>query len=367
MKNQKTLLIFSPTIEDGGVEKNLFNISNFFSKKIANIFLITANTDKKKKFNERIKFLSPNNYFWIHKSRFLKTLVCIFLFINFFINNKKNITIFSFNSNLYAIIIGILFSCKVIVRSNTSPVSYSNNIIKKIIFRYVLRFADKIIVNSVAFRNQMKKEFNLNSKCIYNPLENINIINKKANEKVNFVFFRKKYLNIISVGRLVKQKDQLTLLKAMQLLKNDIKYRLLIIGDGEEEENLKNYIKINSLKNIKIISYKKNPYPYIKKSDLFILSSVSEGLPNALIEAMALKKFIISSDCLTGPREILLNETYGFLFKIKNYKQLATKIRKFYKYKNSLRTKSLLGFKSLERFNYNNKCNEYFNTIIKYL
>ena len=367
MKNQKTLLIFSPTIEDGGVEKNLFNISNFFSKKIANIFLITANTDKKKKFNKGIKFLSPNNYYWIHKSRFLKTLVCIFLFINFFINNKKDITIFSFNSNLYAIIIGILFGCKVIVRSNTSPLSYSYNIIKKIIFKYVLKFADKIIVNSVAFKNQMKKEFNLNSKCIYNPLENINIINKKANEKINFNFFRKKDLNIISIGRLVKQKDHLTLLKAMELLKNDIKYKLLIVGDGEEEEKLKNYIMINSLKNIKIISYKKNPYPYIKKSDLFILSSVNEGLPNALIEAMALKKFIISSDCLTGPREILLNEKYGFLFKVKNYKQLSLKIKKFYKYKYSLKAKSLLGFKSLERFDYNKRCNEYFDTITKYL
>ena len=67
------------------------------------------------------------------------------------------------------------------------------------------------------------------------------------------------------MGRLVKQKDQLTILKAVNLLNNYIKYKLLIIGDGEELKNLKRYIKNNSLKNVKIISYKKNQYPYIKK------------------------------------------------------------------------------------------------------
>ena len=81
MLNQKTLLIFSPTIEDGGVEKNLFNISNFLSTKIGNIFLITANTNKKKNFNKKINIIAPNSYYWIHKSRLIKTLICLKLFI----------------------------------------------------------------------------------------------------------------------------------------------------------------------------------------------------------------------------------------------------------------------------------------------
>ena len=364
---QKTLLIFAPTIEDGGVEKNLFNISNFLSTKIDNIFLITANTNKKKKFNKKIKFISPNNYYWIHKSRLIKTLVCIKLFIIFFLSNKKKISIFSFNSNLYAIILGIIFNCKVIIRSNTSPLSYSNNFFKKKIFKYILKFANKILVNSLEFKKQIKKEFNLNAKCIYNPLEDIKKINTKANKKIKFNFFKKNYLNIINIGRLVKQKDQLTLLKAINLLKDNIKYKLLIIGDGEERENLKSYIKNNSLNNVKIISYKKNPYPYLKKSDLFILSSIYEGLPNVLLEAMALKKFIISSNCPTGPKEILSNKKYGYLFNIRNYSQLADMIKKFSKYKNLLKKKNLLGFKSLGRFNYDKNCNEYFYAIIKYL
>ena len=191
MINQKTLLIFTPTIEDGGVEKNLFNISNFFSDKIENIILITANTNKKKNFNKKINFISPNNHYWIHKSRLLKTVVCIILFIKFFLKNKKKITIFSFNSNLYAILIGVIFNCKVIVRSNTSPLSYSSNIIIKKIFKFILKFSDKIIVNSLEFKKQIKKEYNLNAACIYNPLENINKINIKAKKKLILIFLRK--------------------------------------------------------------------------------------------------------------------------------------------------------------------------------
>ena len=87
--------------------------------------------------------------------------------------------------------------------------------------------------------------------------------------------------------------------------------------------------KLNKI--IKIISYKKNPYPLIKHSDIFVLSSIYEGLPNVLLEAICLKKFIISSNCTTGPREILNNGKGGLLFKSKNYKELAKKIVDFKK------------------------------------
>ena len=100
---------------------------------------------------------------------------------------------------------------------------------------------------------------------------------------------------------------------------------------------------------------------------MFILSSIYEGLPNVLLEAMSLKKFIISSNCLTGPKEILANGRYGYLFNVGNYSQLANKIKKFSSHKKLLKNKTLLGFKSLDRFNYNKNCNEYFYTIIKHL
>jgi glycosyltransferase involved in cell wall biosynthesis len=66
---------------------------------------------------------------------------------------------------------------------------------------------------------------------------------------------------------------------------------------------------------VKILNFKKNPFPYLKKADLFLLTSKFEGLPNVLLEAATLKKNIISTDCPTGPREILNNGKYGFYVK----------------------------------------------------
>ena len=109
--------------------------------------------------------------------------------------------------------------------------------------------------------------------------------------------------------------------------------RLLILGEGDQKKNLLNYINKNNLNNIvKINKRTNNPYPFIRKSHILLLSSKFEGLPNVLLEAIALNKFIISSNCPTGPREILDNGKGGLLFKIENHKELSEKIL-FYKKK----------------------------------
>ena len=72
--------------------------------------------------------------------------------------------------------------------------------------------------------------------------------------------------------------------------------------------------------------FQENPYKYIIKSDIFILSSIYEGLPNVLLEAMTLKKIIISSNCQTGPKEILNNGKYGIMFKPGSVEDLERKI-----------------------------------------
>ena len=74
------------------------------------------------------------------------------------------------------------------------------------------------------------------------------------------------------------------------------------------QNKLDNFIEMNNLENsVKILNNISNPFPYVIKSDLFILSSIFEGLPNVILEALTLNKFVISTDCSTGPSEILLN------------------------------------------------------------
>ena len=78
-----------------------------------------------------------------------------------------------------------------------------------------------------------------------------------------------------------EQKNQIEILKALKILENQkLKYKMLFIGEGSQLVNLKNFVKINKLKKIYFLGNKKNPYKYIKNSDLFILSSKWEGVPN---------------------------------------------------------------------------------------
>ena len=95
---------------------------------------------------------------------------------------------------------------------------------------------------------------------------------------------------------------------------------------------LLNYILDNNLqKNIKLAGFKKDASDYIRSCDLFVLSSNFEGLPNTLIEAQAAGIPIISSNCATGPKEILINGRLGDLFNTGDYKDLCKKILNFSK------------------------------------
>ena len=118
---------------------------------------------------------------------------------------------------------------------------------------------------------------------------------------------------------------------------------------------------------IKIINPNNKTYEYLNSSELFILSSKYEGLPNVLLEAIALKKFVISSNCPTGPREILLNGKGGLLFEIENYKKLGEQILFFSKNKKNCRKKLDISFQSLNRFDFQFNLNKYLQLTQKHL
>ena len=360
----KKLIIFMPSVEGGGVEKNLFIISDYLAKNLHKTAIISANTNIKSLLNKKIDFICPKSNFWNNKGRRLKYFLCLYFLIKEIIHNK-NISILTFQANVYAIFIAKLFGIKIISRSNSSPTGWSKNIIKRLIFKIILKKADKIIVNSFDFKKELKKTFNVNSVCIYNPLNKKQIIKLSKVKKFDFwLKNRKDKLNIINVARFTEQKDHITLIKAIALIKDKIPIKVLIIGRGINKKIMINQISNNNLnKIIKIISFKKNPFPYFVGADLFILTSRFEGLPNVLLEAQTLKKFIISSNCPTGPREILKNGKLGYLFKVGNAEQLSKKILLFYKNRKKLHKMINLGYSSLDRFNYNYNLEKYLKTV----
>ncbi len=349
----KNIILFIPSIERGGVEKNLFLISNHLDLINRNIFLITANSDYKKRFNKKIRVICPKSNIWVKKSRIIKTLISAYLlFVYFF--NKKSI-ILSFQSNVIAIFLSKILNFKIIVRLNTSLEKYIKNNFSKVLYKFFYSLADRIVVNSYFFKKEIKKKLNLDSILIYNSQE-------KKKKKKKLIFFKNfKGLKILNIGRLTDQKDQITLLKSLKiLLKKKVYFKCCIIGEGEKRKELLDYIDNNNLRSsVKLIGYKKNAEIYLDFSDLFILTSKFEGLPNVLIESQSKNIPIISSNCPTGPREILLNGTLGDLFDVGNYKKLSELIINFRKNKKRLVRKSKKAKNYLIRFNIKSNSKKY--------
>ena len=361
MMKSLEIIIFFPSIESGGADKNLFMISNFLSKKFRKISIVTSSNKYKKKF-KNINFISPASMFWEKFGRNLKTLISVIYLIKTILF-KKNIIVFSFQSNIISIIICKLLSKKIITRSNSFPNDWTKNLVKKIIFKNIYQLADKTIVNSIAIKKKFNYFYNVNPFHIYNPIDKSRIISL-SKKKIKNIYKYKKSLKIIIVGRLSKEKDHITFLKSLKILNNKINFEALILGSGIYKEKIERFILQNKLKNnVKLVKFKSNPYPYISKSDILILSSLHEGLPNVLIEAAVLKTLCISTNCETGPKEILLNGKAGSLFKIQDAKGLSKKIVYFYKNKNLSKKLVNTAYKNINRFDYNQNLNLYFKII----
>ena len=286
-----------------------------------------------------------------------------------FLVKNKDTVVFSFQANIYAIVLCKLLNITIIARSNSSPEGWYHNWFKKFLYSRIISLADTVIVNSKEFKIQMEKKFGINPKCIFNPLNKKEIFIKSKIKIKNSPFKKKNELKILNIGRFTEQKDQITIIKAAKILENkNFKFKIAIMGRGVEKENLLKAITAKQLnEKVELIPFQKNPYPFIKKCDLFVLSSKYEGLPNVLLEAATLNKSIISTKCPTGPQEILMNGKAGTLFKIGDYKDLAKKI--IFLKKNKLKSQKMrkINYYNLYRFDYHINLEEYYKTIKTYL
>ena len=356
----KEIIIFNPSIEDGGVEKNLYIISNFLSKKGLKISLISTDIDKKKKFNKNINFINPGFMDYSKSGRYVKYLSCLLILIYKILINR-NIVVLAFQANIYALIICKMMGIKVITRLNTAPQGWEHSSFKKLIYSYFIKKADLIIVNSIEFKKEVDKRYKMKSLCILNPFDFKKI--KRLSEIKVKNFFRKNSLKIVNVARLTDQKEQLVILKALKKILKFRKAQVVIVGKGKKINELNSYIDEHKLhKFVKLVGYKSNPFPYILHSDVFVLSSKYEGSPNVLTECQYLKRFIISTDCPTGTKEILGNGKYGYLFKVGDYQKLARILRDF-KITSAHKKMINLAHNETKKHNYELICDQYYKSI----
>lgn len=175
--------------------------------------------------------------------------------------------------------------------------------------KWIYRKADIVASVSKVIAEKAKKVFEIESsksKVLYNPYD-VAFIKQKSLEHVNDLEFSINGPLVLSVGRLVDQKGFNHLIKSFSmLLEKHPNAVLMIIGHGEKESDLRELIqKLDIEENVQMLGGKDNPYKYMRIADMFVVSSVTEGFPNAMVEAMAVGLPIVAVDCKSGPREIL--------------------------------------------------------------
>lgn len=162
---------------------------------------------------------------------------------------------------------------------------------------------------------------------IYNPVITPEIFTN-AQEPVDHPWFNSQDVPVLlGVGKLEAQKDFPTLLQAFARVRQVRQARLVILGWGPDRPQLEALVQqLGIEEDVDLPGYVQNPYAYMARSRVFVLSSAWEGLPTVLIEAMALGTPVVSTDCESGPSEILANGKYGYLTPVGDSEKLAEAI-----------------------------------------
>jgi glycosyltransferase involved in cell wall biosynthesis len=164
-------------------------------------------------------------------------------------------------------------------------------------------------------------------RVIYNPVVTSELY-RKAAEPLNHPWFGPEEPPVVlGMGRLTEQKDFPTLIHAFSYVRGELPARLMILGEGEDRSRLETLVRKFRLEgDVDLPGFVGNPFPYLKKASVFVLSSAWEGLPTVLIEALALGTPVVSTNCESGPAEILENGKWGKLVPVRNAEALARSI-----------------------------------------
>jgi glycosyltransferase involved in cell wall biosynthesis len=338
MKEKRYKISFLlPSLGGGGAEKVVVNLVNELCKdeKIAvDLVLGNAVGDYIELVNNKVNIID------LEAPRMYKSILKL---KNYLKKNSPDILISGIDYvNVIALLARKLSGVKTkifVTEHNTlSQIMKNNKSIKTSILVNAMKIfykeADKIIAVSHGVATDLSDILGLKKdaiQVIYNPVINENII-KKSYEEVSHNWLNNTDSQsqvLLAIGRLTQQKDFLTLIEAFNLLKDDNNAKLIILGEGEMRNTLQSKIdSLNLTDRIVLQGFSDNPYAFMRKIDLFVLSSKWEGLPTVLIEALACGAQVVSTDCKSGPREILNNGQFGSLVPVGDIEGLATEIQK---------------------------------------
>jgi len=346
------IFYWSPFISRVATVSSVIRSAEFILKyskkeKKLNIAIINAIgewEDYKKLINSKIQIINLNkkNIFkYLPKKGFFKSRLSYILifFLTFFklldlINKEKPDYIITHLLTSLPIFLTLMIKnqTKIILRISGFP---KLNIVRFTFWKLFSKKIYKITCPTKAtFEYLIKKNIFDKNKILVlrDPVIHLHEFSQKKNEKIYSLKIDKKNL-IIGIGRLTKQKNFLLLIRAFKQI--SIKYpnyHLILLGEGEQKKLLIEEIhKLEIQDKVSLLGFQNNVYKYLLNSDCFILSSLWEDPGFVILEAALSNTLIISSNCPSGPNEILSNGQNGFLFKNNNLSDLLNKFDEFKK------------------------------------
>ena len=209
-----------------------------------------------------------------------------------------------------------------------SNVPFTKRWILKQLMRAVTWRADALTCVSKDMVEQYRRVFDAPPHvCVYNIVDD-RLSRLRMQEPVEHEWFTHKACPVlIAAGRLATWKGFDDLIRAMKILTHNRPARLMILGDGPLRAELQALIHELGLSDVvSLLGYVENPLKYFARADVFVLSSHVEGLPNVLVEAMMCSCTAVSTDCPTGPREVLQGGKYGYLVPMRDPVAMAAGI-----------------------------------------
>jgi len=315
VKKNLSILIYS--LAGGGAERVVSILSHELKEKY-NITLVLMRNKVDYDIPKEIKihFLENSNPNENGIKKLLKLPLLGLKYKKFCQDNSINISLAFMNRPSYVAIFSKMFGnrAKNIISERTTPsMMYGHDTLlskmSKVLIKKLYPKADFIIANAEGNRLDLIDNFSIDEDKIItiSNLFDLEKIEKLSNEPVDKIVFNK--FTFITVGRLDKGKNHKLMIDAFSKLENS-STQLIILGEGIEREALEEQIRTLYLTNrVFLLGFDSNPYKYFSKSNVFLFTSLYEGFPNVLVEALSCGLPVISTDCKSGPREILAPHT----------------------------------------------------------
>lgn len=236
------------------------------------------------------------------------------------------------NYNTIAILAKLLSrtKTKLIVREAAYLGGTWNTNLKLKLYGLLYRFSDRVIALSNGVKDNLISRYHVPKEkisVIYNPVDIKHILTESEKEPEEPFLFREDKQTILTAGRLVKEKDHRTLFRAFAKLDDLENKQLIILGEGELEGELKQLAKeLGIFEQVYFLGFKRNPYAYMKRADVFALTSITEGFGHVLVEALALGTLVVSTRCRPGAEEILGDGEFGLLADVGDSDMFSAKL-----------------------------------------